>query len=101
ATQPDLPFARKVTQNVKVAADLFGSGPLVVEGLADTDTTSDTAPTWPRLPRGPAPHSPESTAASPSVPTWSASGPGTCCLSSRRSSPLTGCWLTGTRTGSR
>ena len=40
ATHPDLTFGSKVIQNVKVAPDLFGSGPIVVEGLADTDTTS-------------------------------------------------------------
>lgn len=40
ATHPDLPFGTKVVQNVKLAPDLFGTGPLVLEGLADTDTTS-------------------------------------------------------------
>jgi serine protease AprX len=40
ATHPDLPFGQKVIQNVKVGPDLFGAGPIVVENLADTDTTS-------------------------------------------------------------
>jgi len=40
ATHPDLPFGTKVAQNVKLAPDLFGTGPLVLEGLANTDTTS-------------------------------------------------------------
>jgi serine protease AprX len=40
ATHPDLPFGTKVVQNVKLAPDLFGTGPLVVEGLSDTDTSS-------------------------------------------------------------
>ena len=40
ATHRDLPFATKVAQNVKLAPDLFGTGPLVLEGLSDTDTTS-------------------------------------------------------------
>jgi serine protease AprX len=40
ATHPDLPFGEKVIQNVKVGPDLFGSGPLFVEGLSNTDTTS-------------------------------------------------------------
>jgi serine protease AprX len=40
ATHPDLPFGEKVVQNAKVAPDLFGTGPLVLEGLANTDTTS-------------------------------------------------------------
>ena len=40
ATHPDLPFGDKVVQNVKVAPDLFGLGALVVEGLANTDTSS-------------------------------------------------------------
>ncbi|MGH7254529.1 MAG: S8 family serine peptidase, partial [Nitrospirales bacterium] len=39
-THPDLPFLTKVAQNVKLAPDLFGTGPLVVEGLSNTDTTS-------------------------------------------------------------
>jgi serine protease AprX len=39
ATHPDLPFGSKVVQNVKVGPDLFG-GPIVVENLLDTDTTS-------------------------------------------------------------
>src|SRR5439155_18688979 len=38
-THPDLPFGQKVIQNVKVGPDLFG-GPIVVENLANTDTTS-------------------------------------------------------------
>jgi len=37
---PDLPFGPKVIQNVKVGPDLFGSGPIVVENLTNTDTTS-------------------------------------------------------------
>ncbi len=40
ATHRDLPFGSKVVQNVKLAPDLFGSGPLVLEGLSNTDTTS-------------------------------------------------------------
>lgn len=40
ANHPDLPFGGKVIQNVKVGPDLFGSGPIVVEGLSNTDTTS-------------------------------------------------------------
>jgi serine protease AprX len=40
ATHPDLPFGTKVAQNVRLAPHLFGNGPLVVEGLADTDTSS-------------------------------------------------------------
>jgi serine protease AprX len=40
ATHPDLPFGTKVVQNVKIAPDLFGLGPLVLEGLTNTDTTS-------------------------------------------------------------
>lgn len=40
ATHRDLPFGSKVIQNVKVAPDLFGAGPLVLEGLANTDTSS-------------------------------------------------------------
>lgn len=40
ATHPDLPFGGKVIQNVKVGPDLFGGGPIVVEGLFNTDTTS-------------------------------------------------------------
>jgi serine protease AprX len=40
ATHRDLPFGAKVIQNVKLAPDLFGSSPLVLEGLANTDTTS-------------------------------------------------------------
>jgi len=40
ALHRDLPFGSKVVQNVKLAPDLFGLGPLVIEGLADTDTTS-------------------------------------------------------------
>jgi serine protease AprX len=39
-THLDLRFGRKVIQNVKVAPDLFGAGPIVVENLANTDTTS-------------------------------------------------------------
>ena len=39
-THPDLPFGQKVIQNVKVGPDLFGTGPIVVENLANTDTTS-------------------------------------------------------------
>ncbi|MGH8642363.1 MAG: S8 family serine peptidase, partial [Burkholderiales bacterium] len=39
-THRDLPFGSKVIQNVKIAPDLFGTGPLVLEGLANTDTTS-------------------------------------------------------------
>jgi serine protease AprX len=40
ATHPDLLFGTKVVQNVKLAPDLFGTGPLVLEGLSNTDTTS-------------------------------------------------------------
>jgi serine protease AprX len=40
ATHPDLPFGSKVVQNVKLAPNLFGTGPLALEGLANTDTTS-------------------------------------------------------------
>jgi serine protease AprX len=40
STHPDLPFGTKVAQNVKLAPDLFGTGPLVLEGLSNTDTTS-------------------------------------------------------------
>jgi serine protease AprX len=39
-THPDLPFGQKVIQNVKVGPDLFGTGPIFVENLANTDTTS-------------------------------------------------------------
>ena len=40
ATHRDLPFGSKVVQNVKLAPNLFGSGPLVLEGLSTTDTSS-------------------------------------------------------------
>jgi serine protease AprX len=40
ATHRDLPFGTKVVQNVKLAPELFGAGPLVLEGLANTDTSS-------------------------------------------------------------
>jgi len=40
ALHRDLPYGSKVIQNVKLAPDLFGAGPLVLEGLANTDTTS-------------------------------------------------------------
>lgn len=40
ATHSDLPFRTKVVQNVKLAPDLFGTQPLVLEGLSDTDTSS-------------------------------------------------------------
>ena len=40
ALHRDLPYGAKVIQNVKLAPDLFGAGPLALEGLADTDTTS-------------------------------------------------------------
>lgn len=40
ALHRDLPYGAKVMQNVKLAPDLFGAGPLVLEGLANTDTTS-------------------------------------------------------------
>jgi serine protease AprX len=40
ATHRDLPFVTKVAQNVKLAPDLFGVDPLVMEGLVNTDTTS-------------------------------------------------------------
>jgi serine protease AprX len=40
ATHRDLPFGSKVIQNVKLAPDLFATGPLVLEGLSNTDTTS-------------------------------------------------------------
>ena len=39
-THADLPFGTKILQNVKIVRDLFGTGPLVLEGLADTDTSS-------------------------------------------------------------
>jgi serine protease AprX len=40
ATHADLPFGSKVIQNVKIAPDLFGTGPIVLEGLVNTDTES-------------------------------------------------------------
>jgi serine protease AprX len=40
ALHRDLPYGSKVVQNVKLAPDLFGTGPLALEGLANTDTTS-------------------------------------------------------------
>jgi serine protease AprX len=40
ATHRDLPFGTKVIQNVKLAPNLFGTAPLALEGLANTDTTS-------------------------------------------------------------
>jgi serine protease AprX len=40
ATHRDLPFGTKVVQNVKLAPNLFGGGPLVLEGLSTTDTSS-------------------------------------------------------------
>lgn len=40
ATHRDLPFGSKVVQNVKLAPNVFGSGPLVLEGLSTTDTSS-------------------------------------------------------------
>ena len=40
ATHADLPFGTKVIQNVKVAPNLFGSGPLVLQNLPDSDTNS-------------------------------------------------------------
>ena len=40
ATHGDLPFGAKVIQNVKLAPNLFGTAPLALEGLANTDTTS-------------------------------------------------------------
>jgi serine protease AprX len=40
ALHRDLPYGAKVIQNVKLAPDLLGTGPLVLEGLANTDTTS-------------------------------------------------------------
>jgi serine protease AprX len=40
ATHADLPFGTKVIQNVKLAPNLFGTAPLALEGLANTDTTS-------------------------------------------------------------
>src|SRR5256885_10949372 len=40
ATHPDLPFGSKVIQNVKITPDLFGIGSVVLEGIANTDTTS-------------------------------------------------------------
>ena len=39
-THPDLTFGQKVIQNVKVAPDLFGAGPIVVENVPNTDTTN-------------------------------------------------------------
>jgi serine protease AprX len=40
AMHPDLRFGSKVIQNVKLTPNLFGAGPLVLEGLANTDWTS-------------------------------------------------------------
>ena len=40
ATHADLPFGTKVIQNVKLAPNPFGTAPLALEGLANTDTTS-------------------------------------------------------------
>jgi len=40
ATHRDLPFGTKVVQNVKLAPNVFGGGPLVLEGLSTTDTSS-------------------------------------------------------------
>ena len=40
ATHPDLPFGEKVIQNVKIVPNLIGIGAIVVEGIANTDTTS-------------------------------------------------------------
>ena len=40
ALHPDLPYGTKVAQNVKIAPDLFGTGPVVLEGLLNTDTNS-------------------------------------------------------------
>ena len=40
ALHPDLPYGSKVAQNVKIAPDLFGTGPLVLEGLLNTDTNN-------------------------------------------------------------
>ena len=40
ALHRDLAYGSKVIQNVKLAPDPFGAGPLVLEGLANTDTTS-------------------------------------------------------------
>lgn len=40
ALHRDLPYGSKVIQNVKLAPDLLGAGPLALEGLANTDTTS-------------------------------------------------------------
>lgn len=39
-THQDLPFGQKVVQNVKVGPDLFGTGPIFVENVPNTDTTS-------------------------------------------------------------
>jgi serine protease AprX len=39
-THPDLPFGQKVVQNVKVGPDLFGMGPIFVENIPNTDTSS-------------------------------------------------------------
>jgi serine protease AprX len=39
-THPDLPFGQKVVQNVKVGPDLFGTGPIVIENVPNTDTSS-------------------------------------------------------------
>jgi serine protease AprX len=39
-THADLRFGDKVVQNVKVGPDLFGGDAVVLEGLANTDTTS-------------------------------------------------------------
>jgi serine protease AprX len=39
-THPDLPFGQKVVQNVKVGPDLFGTGPIFVENIPNTDTSS-------------------------------------------------------------
>jgi serine protease AprX len=40
ALHPDLPYGTKVIQNVKVAPDPFGTGPIVLEGMLTTDTNS-------------------------------------------------------------
>jgi len=40
ALHPDLPYGTKVAQNVKITPDVFGTGPIVLEGLLNTDTNS-------------------------------------------------------------
>src|SRR5438876_2071679 len=85
ATHRDLPFGTKVVQNVKLAPNVFGSGPLVLEGLSDTDTTSGHGTHVAGIAGAPVRRWPASIAASPSIRSWSASAPARRCSSSRRS----------------